>query len=65
MGQNGREPPRINEIKTMNRGNLYFFIIGALVVVASVLGYRLYQDRKQPQGVQILVGPNGVSIEKN
>jgi predicted negative regulator of RcsB-dependent stress response len=48
----------------MNRGNLVYLAIGALVVVASVLGYQLYQDRKQPEGVQILVGPNGVSIEK-
>jgi predicted negative regulator of RcsB-dependent stress response len=49
----------------MNRGNLLFLVIGVLVVIAGVLGYQLYQDRKQPQGVQILVGPNGVSIEKN
>jgi hypothetical protein len=51
--------------KAMNRSNLFLLVIGALVVIASVLGYQLYQDRKQPQGVQILLGPNGVSIEKN
>jgi predicted negative regulator of RcsB-dependent stress response len=49
----------------MNRGNLVYLAIGALIVIASLLGYQLYQDRKQPEGVQILVGPNGVSIEKN
>jgi RsiW-degrading membrane proteinase PrsW (M82 family) len=49
----------------MNRGNMLFLVIGALVVIACVLGYQLYQDRRQPQGVQILVGPNGLSIEKN
>ena len=47
----------------MNRGNLVYLAIGALVVIVSVLGYQLYQDRKQPEGVQIRVGPNGVSIE--
>jgi hypothetical protein len=49
----------------MNRGNPLFIVIGILIVIASILGYQLYQDRKQPQGMQILVGPNGVSIEKN
>ena len=47
----------------MNRGNLVYLAIGALVIIVSVLGYQLYQDRKQPEGVQIRVGPNGVSIE--
>jgi hypothetical protein len=49
---------------TVNRTNLLFLIIGALVIVAAVLGYELYQDRKQPEGMQINVGPNGLSIEK-
>ena len=40
--------------------NLLFMIIGALVVVVGVLSYNLYQDRKQPQGLQINVGPNGM-----
>lgn len=48
----------------MNRTNLLFLIIGALVIVVAVLGYELYQDRKQPEGMQINVGPNGLSIEK-
>ena len=48
----------------MNRSNIVYLIIGALVVVTTVLGYQLYQDRKQPEGVQINLGPGGVSIEK-
>ena len=48
----------------MNRGNIFFLVIGALVVIAGVLSYQLYQDRKQPKGVEILLGPNGVIIEK-
>jgi len=43
--------------------NVLFLIIGALIVVAGVLGYNLYQDRKQPEGLQINVGPNGVKIQ--
>jgi hypothetical protein len=34
-------------------------------VVVAVLGYRLYQDHRQPEGVQIKIGPGGdLSIEK-
>lgn len=47
----------------MTRGNLLYLVIGALVVVAGVLSYQLYQDRKQPEGVEIHLGPNGVTIE--
>ena len=43
--------------------NLLFLIIGALIVVTGVLGYNLYQDRKQPEGLQINVGPNGAKIQ--
>ena len=40
-----------------------FLIIGALVVTAAVLGYNLYQTKKQPDGLQINVGPNGLKIQ--
>jgi hypothetical protein len=43
--------------------NLLFLIIGALVVTAGVLGYNLYQTKKQPDGLQINVGPNGLKIQ--
>ena len=43
--------------------NILFLIIGALVVVVAVLGYNLYQDRKEPNGLQINVGPNGLKIQ--
>jgi hypothetical protein len=43
--------------------NVLFLIIGALVVTASVLGYNLYQTKKQPDGLQINVGPNGLKIQ--
>jgi hypothetical protein len=47
---------------TSNR-NILFLIIGALVVVVAVLGYNVYQTKKQPEGLQINVGPNGLKIQ--
>ena len=48
----------------MNRSNIVYLVVGALVVVVAILGYQLYQDRKQPEGVRVDLGPNGMSIEK-
>jgi predicted negative regulator of RcsB-dependent stress response len=48
----------------MSRSNILYLAIGALVVVVAVLGYQLYQDRKKPEGVNINLGPGGISIEK-
>ena len=38
-------------------------VIGALVVIAGMLGYNLYQAKKQPEGLQINVGPDGLKIQ--
>jgi RsiW-degrading membrane proteinase PrsW (M82 family) len=46
------------------RSNILYLIIGALVIVVAVLGYEIYQDRHQPEGLHIDLGPNGMSIEK-
>ena len=35
----------------------------AVVVAVGVLGYNLYQTKKQPEGLQINVGPNGLKIQ--
>lgn len=43
--------------------NILFLIIGALVVGIGVLGYNLYQEKKEPQGLQINLGPNGVKVQ--
>ena len=43
--------------------NLLFLIIGALIVAVGVLGYSLYQTKKEPEGVQINVGPGGLKIQ--
>ena len=51
------------QLGAVNRNTLYL-VIGALAVVVAVLAYQLYQERKEPQGMQINVGPGGISIEK-
>ena len=43
--------------------NILYLIIGALIVVVAVLGYNVYQSKKQPEGLQINLGPNGLKIE--
>jgi hypothetical protein len=43
--------------------NILFLVIGALIVVVGVLGYDLYQTKKQPDGLQINLGPNGLKIQ--
>jgi hypothetical protein len=45
------------------RNNLLYLVIGAFAVVVVVMGYQLYQDRHQPQGLNINVGPGGLSIQ--
>jgi len=44
--------------------NLLYAVIAVLAVTTAVLGYQLYQERKEPKGIQLNVGPGGVSIEK-
>ncbi len=53
----------IGDLMPLNR-NMLYLIIGALIVATAVLSYQLYQDRKEPKGVQLNFGPSGVSIEK-
>ena len=43
--------------------NILYLIIGALIVAVGVLGYNVYQSKKQPEGLQINVCPNGLKIE--
>jgi RsiW-degrading membrane proteinase PrsW (M82 family) len=47
----------------VTRTNTLYLVIGALVVAVFVLAYQLYQDRHEPQGVHIDVGPGGLSIQ--
>jgi hypothetical protein len=33
-------------------------------IVVAVLGYKAYEDNKKPQGVQLNIGPAGITMEK-
>ena len=46
-----------------NKNNL-MLIVGALIVVVGILGYMLYDAKKEPTGVQINVGKDGIKIEQ-
>lgn len=39
-------------------------LVAVLAIGIGVLGYSLYQEKKQPDGVEITVGRDGVSIQK-
>jgi hypothetical protein len=43
--------------------NILYLIIGTLIVAVGVLGYSLYQAKKEPEGLQINLGPNGLKIQ--
>ncbi len=43
--------------------NVLYLVIGVLVLGLGVLGYNLYQAKKEPEGLQINVGPNGLKIQ--
>jgi hypothetical protein len=47
----------------MDNRRILYAVIGVLVIAVGVLGFNLYQARKQPQGLQINVGPDGLKIQ--
>ena len=59
----GGEIARPMETRMPANRNILYLIVGALIVAVAVLGYNLYQTKKQPEGLQINVGPNGVKIQ--
>jgi hypothetical protein len=46
------------ETRMPGHRNILYLIIGALIVAVGVLGYNLYQVKKEPEGLQINVGPS-------
>src|SRR5665647_3291820 len=59
----GGEISRPMETRMPANRNILYLIVGALIVAVAVLGYNLYQTKKQPEGLQINVGPSGVKIQ--
>jgi RsiW-degrading membrane proteinase PrsW (M82 family) len=46
-----------------NNMNVLYLLIGVLAVAVGVLSYNLYEAKKQPEGVQINLGPDGLKIK--
>jgi NADH:ubiquinone oxidoreductase subunit H len=47
----------------LSNRSILFLVIGALIMAVGVLGYNLYDDRKQTGRLEIKVGPNGLKIQ--
>ncbi|MBN9454395.1 MAG: hypothetical protein J0I42_20860 [Bosea sp.] len=44
--------------------HLLLALVVVLVAALAVTSYSLYQEKKQPDGVEISVGKNGLSIKE-
>jgi len=47
----------------MNR-NVLILAVAVLCVAVGALGYKLYEEQREPKGVQLNIGSNGISVEK-
>jgi hypothetical protein len=48
----------------MNRTNGLYLLIGALIVVIGGLSAYIFHEEKKPDGIELSIGQNGVSIEQ-
>jgi hypothetical protein len=44
--------------------NVLLLAVAVLCIAVGVLGYKVYEDNRQPKGVQINLGPGGISVDK-
>jgi hypothetical protein len=49
----------------LNRNSSLYLVIGALVVVVIGLGAYVFHEESKPEGIEMSIGKNGVSIEEN
>lgn len=49
----------------MTRSNNLYLIIGALVVLVAALGIYVWHEESKPKGIEMNIGPNGVSVQEN
>jgi hypothetical protein len=50
---------------SLNRNNGLYLIIGALIVVIIGLGAYIFHEESKPDGVEMSIGKNGVTIQEN
>ncbi|MCA6121491.1 hypothetical protein J6500_06165 [Bradyrhizobium sp. WSM 1704] len=43
--------------------NVLYLVIGGLILIVGLLGYKLHEANRQPEGLQINVGPDGLKIQ--
>lgn len=43
--------------------NMLYLVVGALLIVVGALAYKVYDDNRQPKGVQINLGPGGITVK--
>ena len=48
----------------MNRNSLYL-VIAVLVIAVIALGFYIWREESKPDGVQIRIDENGLSVEQN
>jgi hypothetical protein len=48
----------------LNRSNGLYFVIGALLVVVVGLGAYIFHEERKPEGVELSIGQNGISVEQ-
>jgi hypothetical protein len=48
----------------LNRNNGLYFLIGALVVVIVGLGAYIFNEERKPDGIELRIGQNGISVEE-
>lgn len=49
---------------TLSRNTLVILLAAACLAIAT-LGFKLYEDQRRERGVEINVGPRGLSIKEN
>jgi hypothetical protein len=49
----------------VGRSNSLYLIIDALVVVVIGLGTYVYREQTKPEGIQMNIDKNGISVEQN
>ena len=49
----------------MTRTNNLCLVIGALVVAVIGLGAYVWHEESKPKGIEMNIGPNGVSVQEN
>ncbi|WP_103088786.1 hypothetical protein [Agrobacterium bohemicum] len=49
----------------MTQTNNLYLIIGALIVALVGVGAYVWHEESKPTGIEMNIGPNGVSVQEN